>query len=136
MSQAATKGAKSPQTVIEQSVRQAVEAADPVRVILFGSRVRRDAREDSDIDFLATHTEYVSKFDGKEVPYTGNPNADTASPKKINANSYDNPWKKDGKPTMSSHAVVSKDGKTFTVHQTGKNAKGEAVDTTVVFIKQ
>jgi hypothetical protein len=37
---------------------------------------------------------------------------------------------------MSSHAVVSKDGKTFTVHQTGKNAKGEAVDTTVVFIKQ
>ena len=89
-----------------------------------------------DAEGNATHTEYVSKFDGKEVPYTGNPNADTASPKKINANSYDNPWKKDGKPTMSSHAVVSKDGKTFTVHQTGKNAKGEAVDTTVVFIKQ
>ncbi len=89
-----------------------------------------------DAEGNATHTEFVSKFDGKEVPYIGNPNADTASPKKIDANSYENPWKKDGKPTMTSHAVVSKDGKTLTIHQTGKNAKGEAVNSTVVFIKQ
>ncbi len=89
-----------------------------------------------DAEGNATHTEFVSKFDGKEVPYTGNPNADTASPKKIDANSYENPWKKDGKPTTTSHAVVSKDGKTLTIHQTGKNAKGEAVNSTVVFIKQ
>jgi hypothetical protein len=89
-----------------------------------------------DAEGKPSHSEFVSKFDGKEVPYTGNPNADTASPKKINASSYNNPWKKDGKPTMTSHVVVSKDGKTLTVHQTGKNAKGETVNTTVVFDRQ
>ena len=83
-----------------------------------------------------THSEFVSKFDGKEVPYAGNPNADMCSPKRIDANSYNNPWKKDGKPTMTSHVVVSKDGKTLTLHQTGKSAKGAAVDSTVVFDKQ
>ncbi len=46
------------------------------------------------------------------------------------------PWKKDGKPTMTSHVVVSKDGKSLTVHQTGKSAKGEAVASTVIFDKQ
>jgi predicted nucleotidyltransferase len=40
------------QTVIERSVRRVVEAADPVKVILFGSHARGDAQEDSDIDFL------------------------------------------------------------------------------------
>ena len=83
-----------------------------------------------------THTEFVSKFDGTEVPYKGNPNADTASPKKIDDNSFSNPWKKDGKETTTSHVVVSKDGKTLTVHQTGKNAKGEAVKHTLVFERQ
>lgn len=89
-----------------------------------------------DAEGKATHGEFVSKFDGKEVPYIGNPNADTASPKRIYANTYNNPWKKDGKPTMTSHVVVSRDGKTLTVHQTGKNAKGETVNTTAVFDKQ
>ncbi len=89
-----------------------------------------------DAEGKATHSEYVSKFDGKDVPYMGNPNADTASPKKADDSSYENPWKKDGKVTMTSHAVVSKDGKTLTIHQTGKSAKGETVDTTGVFVKQ
>jgi hypothetical protein len=84
----------------------------------------------------ATYSEFVSKFDGKEVPYKGNPNADTAAPKRIDDNSYENTWKKDGKVTITAHAVVSKDGKTLTVHQKGKNAKGEAVDSTAVFEKQ
>jgi hypothetical protein len=92
--------------------------------------------EGVDADGKPSHSEFVSKFDGKEVPYTGNPNADMCSPKRINADSYNNPWKKDGKPTMTSHVVVSKDGKSLTVHQTGKNAKGEPVNTTVVFDKQ
>jgi predicted nucleotidyltransferase len=52
MTQAATKEAEVLQSIIDRSVRRVVEAADPVKVILFGSRVRGDAREDSDIDFL------------------------------------------------------------------------------------
>jgi hypothetical protein len=84
----------------------------------------------------ATHGTYASKFDGKDVPWEGNPDADTASPKKIDDNTYSNVWKKGGKATVDAKVVVSKDGKTLTVSQTGKNAKGEAVNTTMVLEKQ
>lgn len=84
----------------------------------------------------ATHTEFVSRFDGKEVPYPGNPNADTGSPKRIDDNSYEGTWRKDGKVTIQLRGVVSKDGKTLTIHLKGKNAKGEAVDSTTVYVKQ
>ena len=89
-----------------------------------------------DADGKPTQSEFVSRFDGKEVSYKGNPNADTASPKKINDNSYSNPWKKDGKVTVTAHVIVSKDGKTLTVHQKGKNVKGETVDATLICGKQ
>jgi hypothetical protein len=89
-----------------------------------------------DAEGKPTHSEYVSKFDGKEVPYIGNPNADMCAPKKFNANSYNNSWKMNGKPTEMSHTVVSKDGKTLTVHLTGKDAKGQTVDSTGVFDRQ
>src|SRR5512145_2956140 len=62
---------------------------------------------------------YTSKFDGKDVPWTGNPMADTACPKKIDDNSYENSWKKGGKATVSAKVSVSADGKTLTVVQTG-----------------
>lgn len=83
-----------------------------------------------------THGTYTSKFDGTDVPWTGNPDADTASPKRIDANNYENGWKKDGKATLNAKAVVSKDGKTLTVTQKGTNAKGETVNTTSVYEKQ
>jgi len=84
----------------------------------------------------ATHTTYSSKFDGKDVPFEGNPDADTHAPKKIDDNSFENVWKKGGKATVTVRAVVSKDGKTFTVSLTGKNAKGETVNNTAVFEKE
>jgi hypothetical protein len=83
-----------------------------------------------------THTEFASKFDGQEVPYKGNPDADTASPKKIDDNSYQNTWKKDGKATITSNVVASQDGKTMTITHTGTNAKGETVKSTFVYDKQ
>jgi len=82
------------------------------------------------------HGTYTSKFDGKDVPWEGNPEADTAAPKKIDDSSYENVWKKGGKVTITAKAVVSKDGKTLTISQTGKNVKGEAVNANVVFEKQ
>ena len=89
-----------------------------------------------DAEGKSIHTSWTSKLDGKDVPYDGNPNADTASPKKIDDNTYVNPWKKGGKPTMESKAVVAADGKTMTITQIGKNAKGEAVNNTVVYDKE
>ena len=38
--------------VLNEIVRRLVEAVDPDRIILFGSRARGDARPDSDIDLL------------------------------------------------------------------------------------
>ena len=87
-------------------------------------------------DGKAVHGEYVSKFDGKDVPWAGNPEADVASPKKIDDNSYENTWKKGGKVTIVAKVVVSKDGKTLTVTQTGTNSKGQAVNNTGVYDKQ
>jgi predicted nucleotidyltransferase len=52
MTQAATKEAEVLQSIIDRSVRRLIDAADPVKVILFGSHGRGDARGDSDIDFL------------------------------------------------------------------------------------
>jgi len=82
------------------------------------------------------HSGYVSKYDGADVPYTGNPDADMASAKKIDDSSYENVWKKDGKPTITAKVVVSKNGKTMTITQTGTNAKGQAVHNTAVYDKQ
>ena len=79
---------------------------------------------------------YVSKFDGADVPFEGNPDADTAAAKKIDDNSYENIWKKGGKVTLTAKVVVSKDGKTLTVTQTGTNSKGQAVNNTIVYNKQ
>jgi hypothetical protein len=87
-------------------------------------------------DGKAVHSMFLSKFDGKDVPYEGNPDADTASPKKIDENSYDNTWKKGGKATITAKVVVSADGKTMTITQVGTNAKGEAVNNTIVYNKQ
>jgi len=87
-------------------------------------------------DGKAIHTMYVSKFDGKDVPWEGNADADTAAPKKVDDNNYVNTWKKGGKPTMTTNVAVSADGKTLTVKQTGMNVKGEAVSITAVYNKQ
>jgi hypothetical protein len=84
----------------------------------------------------AMHGGYVSKFDGKDVPWEGNPDADMASPKKIDDNNYENTWKKGGKATLVAKVAVSKDGKTLTVTQTGTNAKGQAVNNTDVYDRQ
>ena len=84
----------------------------------------------------ATHGEYVSKFDGKEVPWKGNPDADMASPRRIDASTFENVWKKAGKATITSKVLTSRDGKTMTNTQTGKDAQGRVVNNTIVYDKQ
>jgi hypothetical protein len=56
--------------------------------------------------------EYTSHFDGKDVPWTGNPAADVACPKRIDDSSYENLRKLAGKHTVTAMVVVSPDGKT------------------------
>ncbi len=42
----------SGETVLAEIVRRLVEAVDPDRIVLFGSRARGDSRPDSDLDLL------------------------------------------------------------------------------------
>ena len=42
---------------IQEAVRRLVAAASPRKIILFGSRARGDAREDSDLDLLIIEAE-------------------------------------------------------------------------------
>jgi hypothetical protein len=83
-----------------------------------------------------THSEYAAKFDGKDYPFKGNPNADAIALKRIDDYTIEATWKKGGKATITSRTVISKDGKTRTSTQTGKDAQGRDVNNTVVFEKQ
>lgn len=46
---------------IAQAVRILVDAADPIKVILFGSYARGDARDDSDVDLLVVERRLSNK---------------------------------------------------------------------------
>jgi hypothetical protein len=83
-----------------------------------------------------THAAYTAKFDGTAASWTGNPNADMAAPKRIDANHYRNVWKKDGKVTVTAKVAVSTNGKTLTVVQTGRDAQGKPMNVTEVFDRQ
>jgi len=83
-----------------------------------------------------THVQYSAKFDGKDYPATGIPNADAVSLKRIDASTIETLQKKDGKVVMTITTKVSKDGKTRTSTWHGKNAEGKDVHNVVVFDKQ
>ncbi len=90
----------------------------------------------TDGDGKPTHVQYTAKFDGKDYPATGIPNADAVSLKRIDASTIETLQKKDGKVVMTITTKVSKDGKTRTSTWHGKNAEGKDVHNVVVFDKQ
>lgn len=61
---------------------------------------------------------------------------DAVTSKRVDANTRDNSFTKDGKEVRTRHAVVSKDGKTLTVTVGGMDAAGNAVAGDDVFDKQ
>ncbi len=82
------------------------------------------------------HVEVVGAFDGKDSPATGNPDVDSYAFSKTGERSYQIVQKKGGKVTITAQTVVSADGKSRTVEQTGKNAKGETVHNQVLWERQ
>jgi hypothetical protein len=74
--------------------------------------------------------------DGKEEKQATGGSADTTLAKKVDANTWDFDLKKDGKVVGHVHRVVSADGKTLTVHNTGMQLGGAQGDETLVFDKQ
>jgi len=83
-----------------------------------------------------THVEYTAKYDGKDYPITGVPNADTVALERPDANTIRSTMKKGDLVVMTVTSVVSKDGKTRTSTFKGKNAAGVDVNNVVVYDKQ
>ena len=77
------------------------------------------------------HLEVAARFDGKDYPIKGSPIADAISLKRVNERQTDVIEKKDGKVVMTAQSVISADGMTETVTQTGKDAKGRAYEDSV-----
>jgi hypothetical protein len=66
-------------------------------------------------------------LDGKDSPVTGDPNVDTASLKRDDANTSESQNKKSGKITRFFRRIVSRDKKKMTVTKTENNSQGEAI---------
>ena len=81
----------------------------------------------------SSHTQYR---DGKEEKQPPGGVADATVAKKIDANTWDFDLKKGGKVVGHVHRVVSADGKTLTVQNTGTKLSGAQGDETLVFDKQ
>jgi hypothetical protein len=101
-------------------------AGDSVKVTVDGT----------DGDGKPLHSEWTGKYDGKDYPVTGDPNADTRSYKIVNDHTLASTNKKGDKITISGRAVVSADGKTRTVTLTGTDSKGKKYTNTAVFDRQ
>src|SRR5438093_1459466 len=82
-------------------------------------------------------TENTAKFDGKDYPVKGAaaPNT-TRAFKRIDDHIMEFTTKVDGKPTTSTRVVISQDGRTHTLTTTGKNARGQTVNSVVVYEKE
>lgn len=90
----------------------------------------------TDKDGKPIHTEWTGKFDGKDYPVTGNPDADSRSYKTIDDRTLTTANKKGGKVTSSGRIVVSADGKTRTAHLTTTDSAGKKITATAVYDKQ
>jgi hypothetical protein len=80
---------------------------------------------------------YTAKYDGKEVPVTGNAPYDTIAVKQVNANTLTDERKKTGGPYKGSgRTVVSDGGKIMTTTVKGTNADGKKFTQVFVLDKQ
>ena len=88
-------------------------------------------------DGTAINGSYTAKYDGTDVPVTGNAPYDIIAVKQVNANTLTDARKKTGgKYEATSRIVVSNGGKTMTTTTKGTNADGKEFTSTYVFDKQ
>jgi hypothetical protein len=82
------------------------------------------------------HVEWSGKFDGKDYPVTGDPNADTRSYRKVDDRTLEMTAKKNGKVIATARTSVSADGKSRTANVTGTTADGKKFKNVVVYNKE
>jgi hypothetical protein len=89
-----------------------------------------------DKDGKPTHNEWTGKFDGKDYPIIGDPNADSRSYKMVDDRTLAMTIKKGGKVTITGTIAVSADGKTRTVSTSGVTPAGVKIANEAVYDKQ
>lgn len=87
------------------------------------------------VEGAAQHWELTVAEDGKDRPIKGNPNADTASYKRIDDLTGQTTFKKNGKVTAVNTRKLSADGKTLTITSKGTTADGKPRNDVQVFEK-
>ena len=88
-------------------------------------------------DGSTQHWTYRSAYDGRDVPIAGNnPNADSASRRRVSPTTTETTFKKGGKVSTINTAVVSSDGKIMTITAKGTDAQGKAVLNVQVYEKK
>jgi hypothetical protein len=117
---------KIPAGVVKNSTVSYAASGDSVKVTTDGTGS----------DGKPLHTEWTGKFDGKDYPLTGDPTADSRTYKMIDEHTLDLTSKKSGKATNSGRVVVSKDGKTRTLHLTATDSSGKKVSGVSMYNKQ
>jgi hypothetical protein len=101
-------------------------AGDDVKVTVDGT----------DAEGKPSHNEWTGKFDGKDYPVTGDPDADMRSYKIVDDSTLHLTNKKDGKMTMAGKVFVSADGKSRTVTLHGTDPKGKKFKNVAVYDKE
>ena len=101
-------------------------ASDGIKVTIDGT----------DRDGKPTHSEWTGKFDGKDYPVTGDPNADARSYMKVNERTLRTTNKKNSKVTVTGQIVITADGKSRTVTLNGTTPKGKQFKNVAVYDKQ
>jgi hypothetical protein len=82
-----------------------------------------------------THSEVIL-IEGKEVPAPNAPQPTTLTWRRIDDRTTEIVQRVNGKVTVTTRRVVSSDGRTATVTQTGTNAQGQKVNNTLIQTKQ
>ena len=102
-----------------------------------GHELKAATRVYAEADGVFTLEQKLTGADGKDTKQTDPKSpADSTHAKKVDANTWDFDLMKDGKAVGHVHRVVSADGKTLTVHNTGMQISGATGDDTLVFDKQ
>jgi hypothetical protein len=107
-----------------------------IKIEAWGEDGVKYAADGVDADGKPSHAEFQAKYDGKEYAFTGNPDADMLAYKRVDPNTVEATTKLKGKAATTAKVTVSKDGKTRTVSQMGKDAQGRTINTVAVYDKQ
>jgi hypothetical protein len=99
-----------------------------LKIEAYGNNGLKFTRDIIEASGNPAHWDWSANFDdGKDYPYTGNPNYDAFSLRRIDANTIETVNKKDGKVRTTAWYSLSKDGKVLGVTTAGVNAQGKPV---------